>query len=121
MARLLGGHLRAGNACALAELRTTVLPCALALVALTALGAAGAHLVPALGPRIRPHRALHPTLAALASILVTNARVLAAPFILIAARFPRSAGGRRAGDAIIATILTANAARIGLAIGAGGP
>jgi hypothetical protein len=102
----------AGRAC----IRLVVL-CALALVALTALGVLLARIDPALGPSARPHPALHPTAAAIAAILVNNARVLAAPFILIAGRFARSRRTRLVGDAVTAIILAANALWIGVALG----
>jgi hypothetical protein len=94
-----------------------VLPCTLALTALTAAGFLLARVDPALAPSTRPHPTLDPTPAAIAAILANNARVLAAPFILIAARFERSRLTRLAGDAITATILAGNALWIGLAIG----
>lgn len=94
-----------------------VLPCTLALSALTAAGFLLARVDPALAPSARPHPTLHPTPAAIAAILANNARVLAAPFILIAARFARSRPTRLAGDAIAATIFAGNALWIGLAIG----
>jgi hypothetical protein len=84
---------------------------------LTALGFLLAQIDPALAPHRRPHPTLRPTPAAIAGILANNARVLAAPFILSATRFARSRWTRLAGDAITATILTANALWIGLAIG----
>ena len=50
-------------------------------------GAAAAIAWPALGPASRPHATLHPSLEAIASIVLNNVRVLTAPFILAAARF----------------------------------
>ena len=72
---------------------------------------------PALGPAARPHATLHPSLDAIASILLNNARVLAAPFILVAARFDRGRVSRVAGDTIVAAILVGNAIAVGFALG----
>jgi hypothetical protein len=88
-----------------------------ALAAATALGAAAAIAWPALGPASRPHATLHPSLDAIASILLNNLRVLAAPFILTAARFGATRTSRLTGDAIVATILVGNAVAVGLALG----
>ena len=91
--------------------------CWVTLAAITAFGAAAAIAWPALGPATRPHAILHPSLDAIASILLNNLRVLAAPFILAAARFGATRASRLAGDAIVATILVGNAVTIGLALG----
>ena len=91
--------------------------CWVALAAATAVCAAAAIAWPALGPASLPHATLHPSLDAIASILVNNLRVLAAPFILAAARFGATRSGRLAGDAIVATILVGNAIAVGLALG----
>ena len=72
---------------------------------------------PALGPATRPHATLHPSLEAIASIVLNNVRVLAAPFILVAARFDRSRVSRVAGDTIVTAILIGNAIAVGLALG----
>jgi hypothetical protein len=98
------------------DLRITGL-CWVTLAAATALGAAAAIAWPALGPATRPHATLHPSVDAIESILLNNARVLAAPFILAAARFGATRVSRLAGDAIVATILLGNAVAVGLALG----
>jgi hypothetical protein len=72
---------------------------------------------PALGPAARPHATLHPSLGAIASIVMNNARVLAAPFILLAARFDRGRVSRLAGDTIVTAILVGNGIAVGLALG----
>ena len=64
-----------------------------------------------------PHPTLLPTVGAISSICVTNLRIVAVPFILIAFRFPSAASTRTAGDLVLTGILFANAVRIGLAIG----
>jgi hypothetical protein len=94
-----------------------VLQCALAILAATLVGIALAHVDPALAPATRPHPTLRPSPAAIASILANNARVLTAPFILIAARFARSPRAAIVGDAVIGLIVGGNALVIGLAIG----
>lgn len=91
--------------------------CWVTLAAATALGAAAAIAWPALGPANRPHAVLHPSLDAIASILLNNLRVLAAPFIFATARFGAARVSRLAGDTIVATILAGNAFAIGLALG----
>jgi hypothetical protein len=60
---------------------------------------------------------LHPSPGAIASILLNNLRVLAAPFILAGARFGATRVSRFTGDAIVATILAGNAIAVGLALG----
>ena len=87
------------------------------LAAATALGAAAAIAWPALEPANRPHAVLHPSLDAIASILLNNLRVLAAPFILAGAHFGATRVSRFTGDAIVATILAGNAIAVGLALG----
>jgi len=91
--------------------------CWVTLAAATALGAAAAIAWPALGPATRPDPTLHPSFDAIASTLLNNVRVLAAPFILAAARFGATRVSRLAGDAIVATILLGNAIAVGLAFG----
>jgi len=98
------------------DLRVVFL-CWVALAAATALGAAAAIAWPTLGPASRPHATLHPSLDTIASILLNNLRVLAAPFILAAARFGATRSSRITGDAIVATILAGNVMAVGLALG----
>ncbi|MGH2856940.1 MAG: hypothetical protein ACRDMJ_05585 [Solirubrobacteraceae bacterium] len=94
-----------------------ILRCWAALAAVTAVAAATAYMWPSLGPDAAPHPALRPSVGAVVSILVNNLRVLAAPFVLAAARFARVRAGRLAGDAIVAAILASNAISVGLALG----
>ncbi len=94
-----------------------ILACALVLLAFSAAGVSAAHVDAALVPSGRPHPTLHPTFDGVGAILTNNARALAAPFILIVARFSMTRATRLAGDAVIAVILGANAFRIGLALG----
>jgi hypothetical protein len=87
-----------------------------ALIAATAIGVAvelADHGVAGSAP---PHPTLHPSLQAIGSILATNVRVLAAPFLLIAFRFHTSTPARIAGDLLLSTILAANALRVGVAL-----
>ena len=49
--------------------------------------------------------------------MLNNVRVLAAPFILVAARFDRGRVSRLAGDTIVTAILVGNAIAVGLALG----
>ena len=87
------------------------------LATTTAVSALAAMAWPALGPAARPHATLHPCLEPIASILLNNVRVLAAPFILVAARFDRGRVSRLVGDAIVAAILVGNAIAVGVALG----
>jgi hypothetical protein len=88
-----------------------------ALIALTALGVAVGLADHRLASPAPPHPALRPSLYPIASILATNLRVLAVPFLLIAFRFHTTRLARAAGDLIVAAILASNALRIGLAFG----
>ena len=88
-----------------------------ALIGLIAVGVALGLADHHLAPSTPPHPALRPSLQAIASILETNLRVLAAPFLLIAFRFHTTRSARAAGDVIVGAILAANALHIGLAIG----
>jgi hypothetical protein len=87
------------------------------LCGFTALGAVLGALAPGLAPDQGPHPALVPTLGTAASILLTNARVIAAPYLLCVFRFGADHRARRVGDAIVAGILAVNALRIGVALG----
>ncbi len=95
----------------------TICRCWVALGVATVVGAVAGVTWPALGPATHPHATLHPSAAAVASILLNNLRVLAAPFILVAARFERTRRSRLAGDTVVAAILAGNAIAVGLALG----
>ena len=98
------------------ELRS-IAHAALGLIAATALGVALELVDRDLFTSTPPHPTLPPTVGAISSIVVTNLRVAAVPFILIAIRFASASSTRTAGDLILAGILFANTVRIGLAIG----
>jgi hypothetical protein len=87
------------------------------LLAATVFGAGLAIALPTLAPATHPHSTLRPSAGAVVSILLNNLRVLAAPFILVAARFERAHASRLVGDAIVAAILVGNAIAVGLALG----
>ena len=87
------------------------------LIAATALGVVLELADHDLFSSIPPHPTLLPTAGAISSIFVTNLRIVAVPFILIAFRFPAASSTRTAGDLVLTGILFANAVRIGLAIG----
>jgi hypothetical protein len=91
--------------------------CWVGLAAATAFGAVLAIALPALAPATHPHATLRPSADAVISILLNNVRVLAAPFILVAARFERSRPSRLVGDTIVGAILLGNAIVVGLALG----
>ena len=98
------------------ELRS-IAHAALGLIAATAFGVVLELVDRDLFTSTPPHPTLPPTVAAIATIFLTNLRVAAPPFILIAFRFPSASSTRTAGDLILAGILFANTVRIGLAIG----
>jgi hypothetical protein len=83
----------------------------------TLLGAAIGTIVPALAPGGRPHPTLTGSIAEMASIAVTNARVLSAPFLLALFRFPTHRRARQLGDLLVGGILAGKALRVGLALG----
>lgn len=91
--------------------------CWVGLAAATAFGAVVALALPAVAPSTHPHATLRPSAGVVVSILLNNLRVLAAPFILVAARFERAHGSRLIGDAIVTAILLGNAIAVGLALG----
>lgn len=95
----------------------TIAVCWIALAAATVFGAILAVAAPALAPATPPHPTLHPSADAVSSIVVNNLRVLAAPFVLVAARFERTRASRLAGDAIVIAILAGNGIAVGLALG----
>ena len=91
--------------------------CWVGLAAATACGAVLAVALPNLALATHPHATLHPSAGAVVSILLNNLRVLAAPFILVAARFERAHASRLIGDATVTAILLGNAIAVGLAFG----
>lgn len=93
------------------------MPCTAALVAVTALAAIAGTVDPALVPSTPPHPTLHPSLAAAASILANNARVLALPYGLVLLRLEDLRWGRVLGTAVIAAVLAVNAVIVGLELG----
>lgn len=95
----------------------TISMCWVGLAAATAFGAVLAVALPGLAPASHPYATLRPSAGAVASILLNNLRVLAAPFILAAARFGRAHASRLIGDAIVTAILLGNAISVGLALG----
>ena len=84
---------------------------------ITLLGALIGTTAPALAPGGPLHPTLHGSLGDLASIALTNARVLSAPFLLALFRFQDQRFTRRLGDLVIGGVLGANALRVGLALG----
>jgi len=84
---------------------------------ITLLGEVIGTTAPALAPGGPLHPTLHGSLGDLASIALTNARVLSAPFLLALFRFQDHRCTRRVGDLVIGDVLGANALRVGLALG----
>ncbi len=84
---------------------------------LTATSAAAAQIAPALAPSAHPHPTLHGTLAEIGSVIATNLRVLAAPFLLAAFHWPRGRLTRTLGDLVIATLIVHNTLTVGFALG----
>jgi hypothetical protein len=91
--------------------------CTAALVAVTALATIAGAVDHALVPATPPHPTLHPTLAATASILLNNARVLALPYGLLILRFDTVRWGRTLGSVLLIGVLGINAVTVGLALG----
>lgn len=90
---------------------------AVAIVAVTLLGAITSTLVPELGPARAPRPTLRATPGEAIAIAVTNAQTLLAPLLLAAGRWHTSRVTRRVGDIVVAAIVIANATVIGLALG----
>ena len=88
-----------------------------AVIGLTALGIGLALVDPTLAGSTRPHATLTGSLGDAAGILQNNARVLAAPFLLVVLDFPQSSLGRRAGDLIVAALSAASTIPVGIELG----
>ena len=95
----------------------SAIACTTALIAVTAIATIAGTFDHALAPSAPPHPTLHPTLAAAASILANNARVLALPYGLVILRFDTVRWGRTLGSALLVGVLGANAVTVGLALG----
>jgi hypothetical protein len=90
---------------------------ATAVIGLTALGVGLALVDPALAGSTRPHPTLTGSLGDAAGILQNNARVLAAPFLLVLLGFPHNRLGRRTGDLIVTALTAASTIPVGLELG----
>ena len=88
-----------------------------AVIGLTALGIGLALVDPTLAGSSRPHPTLTGSLGDAAGILQNNARVLAAPFLLVVLDFPDNRLGRRAGDLIVAALTAASTVPVGIELG----
>lgn len=88
-----------------------------AVIGLTALGVGLAIADPALAGSTEPHPTLTGSLGDAISIVETNARVLAAPFLLVLLGFPHSRLGRHAGDLIVLALVAASTISVGLELG----
>jgi hypothetical protein len=88
-----------------------------AVIGLTALGVGLALIDPGLAGSTRPHPTLTGSLGDAAGILQNNARVLAAPFLLVVLDFPDNRLGRRAGDLIVAALTAASTIPVGIELG----
>jgi hypothetical protein len=84
---------------------------------ITLLGEVIGKTAPALAPGGPLRSTPHGGLGDLASIALTNARVLSAPFLLALFRFQDHRCTRRLGDLVIGGVLGANGLRVGLALG----
>jgi hypothetical protein len=84
---------------------------------LTLAAAAIAAAWPKLGPAGAPHPTLHGTLGESVSIFAHNLRGLAAPAVLVIARWHRARITRRLGDVVVAAIVLADMLSVGLALG----
>ena len=87
------------------------------VLAAAAVGIALATLDPQLPCGARPHPTLTGSLGEAAWLLQNNARVLAAPFLLVLLGFPQSRFGRRAGDLVLTALTAASTIPVGLELG----
>ncbi|MGH9062147.1 MAG: hypothetical protein ACRDZY_21950, partial [Acidimicrobiales bacterium] len=87
------------------------------VIGLTALGVGLALIDPTLAGSTRPHATLTGSLSDAAGILQNNARVLAAPFLLVVLDFPQHRLGRRAGDLLVAALTAASTIPVGIELG----
>lgn len=99
------------------DVKTAIYTASAAVLALTLAGAAAAMVDPALAGRTRPHPTLTGSLGDYLSILATNLRVLAVPFILAALRFPTTRLGRTTGDLILTALTALSTLAVGIALG----
>jgi len=90
---------------------------AAAVLALTGAAVLAGAVDPSLAGGGHPHPTLTGTVGEAASILLNNLRALAAPFLLIIARFPAARLTRAIGDVAIAAILTVNCVTVGIQLG----
>jgi uncharacterized membrane protein YidH (DUF202 family) len=88
-----------------------------AVIGLTAFGVGLALVDPALAGSTRPHATLTGSLGDAAGILQNNARVLAAPFLLVLLGCPRSRLGRAVGDVIVTALTAASTIPVGVELG----
>ena len=90
---------------------------ACAVIGLTASGIGLALVDPALAGSTRPHTTLAGSFDDAAGIFQNNARVLAAPFLLVLLGLPHSRLGRRAGDLVVTALTAASTIPVGLELG----
>jgi hypothetical protein len=88
-----------------------------AVIGMTALGVGLAIADPALAGSTRPHPTLTGSVGDAAGILQNNARVLAAPFLLVLFDFPQSRLGRHAGDIIVTALTAESTIPVGIELG----
>ena len=115
--RLLAGGVPARGSQRPRRATSAIIAAYAGLWLLTAAAVLTAALAPSLGPSRAPHPTLKPSAAAIAGILLTNVRALAAPFLLAAFRFGGARGSRAFGDVLVATPLALVATRVGAALG----
>jgi hypothetical protein len=84
---------------------------------LTLAAAATSAAWPTLAPSTPPHPTLRGTAVEAVAILVSNLRVLAAPFVLALFRWPGNATTRRIGDLLVVALICENAIGVGLELG----
>lgn len=85
--------------------------------ALTGVGVVIGVAVPVLAPGGTPHATLHGSVEEASGILVHNLRVLAAPVILVAARWSEQRVTCLLGDVIVAAIVVGSPLMVGAALG----
>jgi hypothetical protein len=99
------------------DVKTASFTSVLTVLALTFMGVAAAVIDPQLAGSTRPQPTLTGSLSDWLSILGTNLRVLAVPFLLAALRFPATRLGRILGDLVVAAFTAFSTLTVGVAIG----
>jgi hypothetical protein len=99
------------------SIRAAITVAAAVVIGLTMIGCLLGWLAPSLAGNTRPHPALTGTVGNAVSILVTNLRVLAIPFLLAGLGLGRSRTGRLVGDIALGLLTAASTLLVGVQLG----